>query len=445
MKKRVRFSDKVDSIADRLDGTKVPNKYKKEYGGRYSRDEAEESARRIAGAKIRDEKAKPKRKRFEEGGMSDDYSNYEIVLITKELQKDGGNISKVRILVSAQNEEEAKNIAVEMWEKDMWNSDLHIVNVMTDSAYREATQQFRDTKWESTNGYMEDGGQIGGLTADEAIYLYVKKAITQPYREKYLKSCGLWNTPKAKDVEKSLIKKGFLNNAGAINEIGKNKAREVDSSVDMIISRRYIQTNNPKAVYLEILEKFQGNDKMAMGGEVKWQDVYRGDSALVIADNKLGLIIKPYGRKFHLRFPDGTEKTYDASELKFFKFEFADGGYMAKGGEIKLTNNDIFEKGKIKYYEKVLSVDSKRSPNGIPFIVYNFLIEYEGQMYEVKGSVNENGESKVENNNVPFPLSNRAFQSRLEDDVENGWVTISKYKPYKSKNEVKVRMDKLIN
>ena len=59
---------------------------------------------------------------------------------------------------------------------------------------------------------------------------------------------------------------------------------------------------------------------------INWQDVYRGDSALVISDNKMGLVIKPYGRKFHLLFPDGTEKTYDASELKFFKFQYADGG-----------------------------------------------------------------------------------------------------------------------
>jgi hypothetical protein len=328
MKKRVRFSDKVDSIADRLDGTKVPNKYKKEYGGRYSRDEAEESARRIAGAKIRDEKAKLKRKRFEEGGMSDDYSNYEIVLITKELQKDGGNISKVRILVSAQNEEEAKNIAVEMWEKDMWNSDLHIVNVMTDSAYREATQQFRDTKWESTNGYMEDGGQIG-----------------------------------------------------------------------------------------------------AMGGEVKWQDVYRGDSALVIADNKLGLIIKPYGRKFHLRFPDGTEKTYDASELKFFKFddEYANGGMMADGGFLNklpteynsfnyvMSQNFPLNNGNITYIIYGMSNDSSITRK--IYLYMNESEDFEGM--SVGQSSRDNLEKQIKLNNAKIYFETNYADENEYDFMEN--------------------------
>lgn len=53
--------------------------------------------------------------------------------------------------------------------------------------------------------------------------------------------------------------------------------------------------------------------------ELKWQDVETGDSARVKEINKTGVIIKTYGRKFHLKFVDGTEKTYDASELEFFK------------------------------------------------------------------------------------------------------------------------------
>jgi recombinational DNA repair ATPase RecF len=67
-KKRTRFVDKVDAIADRLEGTKVPKRLKKDYGGRYNREEAEEAGRRIAGAQLRDEvaeaKKKGKRKRF---------------------------------------------------------------------------------------------------------------------------------------------------------------------------------------------------------------------------------------------------------------------------------------------------------------------------------------------------------------------------------------------
>ncbi len=70
----------------------------------------------------------------------------------------------------------------------------------------------------------------------------------------------------------------------------------------------------------------------AEGGtvSVKWQDVTEGDSARVVAENKMGVILKAYGRKFHLKFVDGSEKTYDAAELEFFKDE-----EFAKGGQIK--------------------------------------------------------------------------------------------------------------
>lgn len=65
-------------------------------------------------------------------------------------------------------------------------------------------------------------------------------------------------------------------------------------------------------------------------GQIKWQEADYGDSAYVKAEDKLGFIIKPYGRRFHLRFVDGTEKTYDAKELEFYK----NGESYAEGGEI---------------------------------------------------------------------------------------------------------------
>ena len=59
---------------------------------------------------------------------------------------------------------------------------------------------------------------------------------------------------------------------------------------------------------------------------IKWRDAEEGDSALVVKDNKLGLIVKAYGRKFHLMFPGGKMKTYDANDLKFYKMESLDEG-----------------------------------------------------------------------------------------------------------------------
>jgi hypothetical protein len=160
-------------------------------------------------------------------------------------------------------------------------------------------------KSELDNDEYADGGEVGGVTADEAIYLYIKKAINQPYREKYLKPAGLWNTPKMKEVEQSLKEKGYLNGAGAINETGKNKAREVDASIDMIISRRYISSTNTKATYLEILEKFQGNDKMAKGGymakggEVKFSDKVKSIKKSLLERKKVSpKVQKDYGKTY---------------------------------------------------------------------------------------------------------------------------------------------------
>lgn len=50
------FSDKVKSISKRLDKTKVPLKYRKEYGKYFDKKEATESAQRIVGAMTKKEK-----------------------------------------------------------------------------------------------------------------------------------------------------------------------------------------------------------------------------------------------------------------------------------------------------------------------------------------------------------------------------------------------------
>jgi hypothetical protein len=84
-------------------------------------------------------------------------------------------------------------------------------------------------------------------------------------------------------------------------------------------------------------------NKMDEGGnldKVKWQDAEIGDSARVKDVNRMGLIIKNYGRKFHLMFPNGTEKTFDASDLEFFKlekdeYEMDDDYNYKKGGKVE--------------------------------------------------------------------------------------------------------------
>jgi hypothetical protein len=84
--------------------------------------------------------------------------------------------------------------------------------------------------------------------------------------------------------------------------------------------------------------------------KINWTDARIGDSALVTSENKMGVILKDYGRKFHLRFADGSEKTYDASELIFFN---TDDDYK-RGGSIK--KGDTWEWHTVEY-------DSKKGNN----------------------------------------------------------------------------------
>lgn len=106
------------------------------------------------------------------------------------------------------------------------------------------------------------------------------------------------------------------------------------SSTDLSDVTHYLSSENEKR---REYGNGEGEEEYADGGEIKWQDAQLGDSALVVSENKMGVIMKPYGRKFHLKFADGTEKTYDASELKFFGDidDFDRGGMMAEGGEVK--------------------------------------------------------------------------------------------------------------
>jgi len=53
-----KFRDKVKAISKKLAGTKVPKKYKKDYGATYDKQEANTAARRISGAKLAELRAK---------------------------------------------------------------------------------------------------------------------------------------------------------------------------------------------------------------------------------------------------------------------------------------------------------------------------------------------------------------------------------------------------
>ena len=92
------------------------------------------------------------------GSMSfrNKYDDYEMVVIAKELEKDGGYIHIFRYLVSAKDINEAKEIATALWEQGMSNSDLHIVKVMSDEAYRLNYMGKYDDGGELKEDFLED-------------------------------------------------------------------------------------------------------------------------------------------------------------------------------------------------------------------------------------------------------------------------------------------------
>ena len=115
------------------------------------------------------------------------------------------------------------------------------------------------------------------------------------------------------------------------------------ASTDLSDASHYLDAENEQK-----REEMEGEEEYAHGGEVKWQEAEYGDSALVVSENKMGIIMKPYGRKFHLKFVDGTEKTYDANDLKFFKDidDFDRGGETKSEGSTKKLFSLIRNKSK---------------------------------------------------------------------------------------------------
>jgi chemotaxis protein histidine kinase CheA len=68
--------------------------------------------------------------------FKDEYYEYEMIVVSKDLNKDGGKFHKDRFLVSARNIDEAKKIATELWEKEFSDSDLSIEAVFSEEAYK---------------------------------------------------------------------------------------------------------------------------------------------------------------------------------------------------------------------------------------------------------------------------------------------------------------------
>jgi hypothetical protein len=181
----------------------------------------------------------------------------------------------------------------------------------------------------------------------------------------------------------------------------------------------------------------------AKGGDVKWQDARIGDSARVKSENKMGVIKKDYGRKFHLKFVDGTEKTYDASELEFLKDNYADDGDTDEGVDLFEDYENIpsnVQKVLDKYEDAFMDGSYsglKQALKAVEKIGYTFEYSYDGGAYDLR------------------PIGTKGKSEDDEDYAKGGEITpyivwVSKdgekrefYGEYKSMRAANMKMDKL--
>jgi hypothetical protein len=85
------------------------------------------------------------------GGIDSEYEDYEMVVISKDAEKDGGGTHSHRYLVSAKNIKEAKEIATEMFYEEWGDADFYLFEVISEDNYRK--------------NYMADGGSVSDSIA----------------------------------------------------------------------------------------------------------------------------------------------------------------------------------------------------------------------------------------------------------------------------------------
>jgi hypothetical protein len=193
-------------------------------------------------------------------------------------------------------------------------------------------------KVEEVNKLINDGNEKGVEVIDESTtwqspmkykpFKYSNGVLYEEYEELDLYSYNRgegtkWKTKKYKFTKNSAF--GTDDQKGVLNQVAR--------------------------MYRKAIKHFD-NYGYANGGVIKWQDVNVGDSANVKAENKTGLIVHTYGRKFHLKFANGSEKTYDASELEFIQNdddEFGKGGVVVPDDRLK-TNEQSEEERELELY-----------------------------------------------------------------------------------------------
>lgn len=238
-----------------------------------------------------------------------------------------------------------------------------------------------------TGAFMKEGGMMatGGSLQDELAEKEkeiesLRKSIDLDYSDNEVgdntkrKWTKLFDLQDEKNVILNRLKFGSKKMAmGGATEHGL-----MEDDLILVVNGNMLGIKNQKSgerVIVDISKGTRQKSRYDEGGEIRWQDVQRGDSALVKAENKLGVIVKTYGRKFHLKFIDGTEKTYDANDLKFISSDdFAEGGLM----------KDFNKNFTTAYIIQQQLAEKEKQSQGVPSDVttdYNYETTYYNEKY----------------------------------------------------------------
>lgn len=202
------------------------------------------------------------------------YDDYEMVVISKELDKDGGKMVKDRFMVSAHDIDEAKKIATDLWKQQYGQTDLSIVKVMSAEAYK--------------HNYMvkmADGGfvnktddELKGMTDDELFaYLDAKAA----YMKQYARPLSSF---KAKNYAANAAAVQFKNEGTSKLDANFPSLTKINEQA----TKDYQETMNKKA------------NKMADGGMTKFADKVKSIQSSLLKRKKVAPSVqKDYGKTYN--------------------------------------------------------------------------------------------------------------------------------------------------
>ena len=241
---------------------------------------------------------------FEKGGKTatigevssmsfrNNYDDYEMVVISKELDKDGGKMVKDRFMVSAHDIDEAKKIATDLWKEQFGQTDLSIVKVMSAEAYKH-----------NYMGKMAHGGKLNIGT--------IKKTDTDVYFDK-----------QSGEFYVRVID-------GLGNRVNKLKINTIDD----------LYKDYPTFRLNEKGQK-EFKDSMAMGGTTKFADKVKSIQSSLLKRKKVAPSVqKDYGKTYNKAEAKESATrivgAMTAKERLMAKKKMADGGLVSMQPEYK--------------------------------------------------------------------------------------------------------------